>query len=790
MTRLPLRVGLGVGLVAGTTVALQVLLTRILGAELFYHFGFLAISLALLGVGGGAIAVYVWADRFDRVELRRGLARWTVAYAAALALAPIVLVRLDYRFDAIEAGFIANLAAACVTCAVPFLLAGVAIALAVRGYTRAIGTVYAFDLAGAALGAVVVVPLLWLVDAPVLAVALALVAAAAAVLFAPPRAREARLSLGALAAAALVLVLGATTPLAYLDPVGPDPAADRWTPLSRVLGYEPPRPGANGIVIYDRVVGEVIPYRPGDPYPDWRRTQEGPQSIAFQLTGPGRTAIIGGGGGRDVLAALGERQQVDVIELNRGIREVVDEDLAATSGRPYSLPGVRTRIGDGRSTLARGDDRYDVVAIGFTDTFSANSGQAYALTEANLYTVEAVDEYLDRLNPGGLLSLARPTRHSGDEALRATVLSLEALRRRGVADPQRHVVVIRGRYEVPFRVFEYGTVLVSPTPFTDAQLAQVRRLAGERGTGLLSAPGGPHVGAFAGLAAAPSLDAFCSAHPVDVCAPTDDRPFFFMAARPGDVIGGAATTDQIGVPDPLVILAVTLALLLVLCALAFVVPLLVRRERRGRPTAGSLGFFAAIGVGFLLLEVVLIQRFVLFLGFPTYALSVVLFSLLLWTGAGALLSTRAERSPRRALLVALAAGCALIALSAFGLQPLLRALIDLPFAARVAVTVALLAPAGICLGMAMPIGLRRLDALHPAGVPWAWGVNGAASVLASVLGIWIAITAGFAVTTLVALACYLAALAHAALGRWPDGSADGAGPRRDRPAAVAEPALT
>jgi hypothetical protein len=180
-----------------------------------------------------------------------------------------------------------------------------------------------------------------------------------------------------------------------------------------------------------------------------------------------------------------------------------------------------------------------------------------------------------------------------------------------------------------------------------------------------------------------------------------------------------------------------------------------------------MAFFGAIGLGFLLLEIALIQRFVLFLGFPTYALSVVLFSLLLFTGLGSLASGRLA-DPRRGLVVALAGACVLMAAAAFGLQPLLRALIEWPFAARVAVTVALLAPAGALLGMAMPIGLTRLAGLHPGAVPWAWAVNGVASVLASVVAVAVAITWGFAAVTLLALACYLAALAAAVRGKWPE----------------------
>jgi hypothetical protein len=761
---------LGVGLVAGCTLALQVLLTRVFSNVLLYHFGFLAISLALLGVGAGAILVYVRPGWFDRIELERQLARWSLAFAGLLAVATFVIVRLDYVYTGVNAGFALTLGAACVLAALPFLAGGLVIALAVRGYARTIGTLYAFDLAGAGLGAAAVVPLLWLVAAPTLIVVVAGLGAVAALLFAGG-APERTWALAGTGVAIVLVVLAAAAGAYDLKPPGLEPLADRWTPISRVLGYGQLSRTGSAYVTYDRVIGEIVPHRRGNPPPDWRRTQEGPQSVGYRLTGPGRALIIGGGGGRDILAALSERQRVDVIELNRAIRDVVDDDLRHLSGAPYSLPGVSTAIGDGRSTLSERDTRYDQVHLGFTDTYSGNSAQAFALTENNLYTVEAFQEYLDHLAPGGVLNISRPDREGINEALRATVLALEALEREGVRDPGRNVVVLLGEYTSPFNSFDYGTVLAKREPYTEAELRLVRRLVGERAERVAYAPDGPYAQGWDELAAAPDHRAFCESAAFDYCAPTDDRPFFFNLQRVGH-FGETAAPGGLRVPDPTLILAITLAILLMLSAAAFALPLALVRGQ-GRPSVASLGFFAAIGLGFLALEVVLIQRFVLFLGFPTYALSVVLFALLIFTGIGSLASARAGRAdPRRALIVALAAGAAMIALAAFGLQPLLRALIDLPFAARIACTIALLAPLGVALGMAMPLGLRRLEGLYPSGVAWAWGINGVASVLASVLAITVAIMLGFTVATLLALACYLAALAHALLGRWPgDGAA-------------------
>ncbi len=542
--------------------------------------------------------------------------------------------------------------------------------------------------------------------------------------------------------------------------------AEHWTPLGRVSGFElPGSPWAS--VFFDRVYAPVPVARDGPPL-SWNRLFTGPQSIGYEIAAPGRALIIGGGGGRDIHTALAAgRSQVDVIELNEAIRRVVDEDLGALSGSPYSRAGVSTRIGDGRSVLAARDDRYHHIHIGFTDTLSANSAQGLALLENNLYTLEAFEEFLDRLEPGGILNVSRLLKLVGDEALRVTVLALAALERRGIEEPSRHVVVVLGQDLFGER---FGTVLARLEPYTAAEIERIRALARQRGDGVAFAHGGPWLEGFGALARAESLDGFCRSYPLDICPPTDDRPFFFnmrrLGARPEEASG------YIYAADPSVVLLLTLAILTVLSAIAFVLPLgLVGSARR--PTVGSLTYFAAIGVGFLVLEIVLIQRFVLFLGFPTYALSVVLFALLLWTGIGSLLTTRVS-DERRALLVALAASFALIAAGAYTLQPLLRALIGLPFALRVAASIALLAPFGLALGMAMPLGLRRFKGLHPQSVAYAWGVNGVASVLASVLAVSVALHFGFAVASLLAAGCYLFAFAHAALGAWPAPAALGA----------------
>ncbi len=376
--------------------------------------------------------------------------------------------------------------------ALPSLAAGVVVALAIRGYTKWIGRVYVFDLVGAGLGALVVVPLLWATDAPTLVVCLGVVALVAATLFVLPASRDRLVGVAMATVGVGVVVASVTTSVLFLPPRFNIPTdarqlSDDWTPLSRVIAYDFPQ-NRFAAVFYNRDYAPV-PKVNGNDIPGWQELATGPQSIGYELTGPGRTLVIGGGGGRDIDTALAAGQkQIDVIELNEGIRKVVDEDLAELSGSPYSRPGVSTAIGDGRSVLAAHDRRYDVIHMGFAGTLNANAAAGFVLTENNLYTVDAFQEYFDHLTPNGVLDVSRiRTGGAGNEGIRLTVLVLASLERMGVEHPERNAVVVLGR---DILGEETATVLARLHPYTAGELQAIRRLADERGRGVVSRPAG------------------------------------------------------------------------------------------------------------------------------------------------------------------------------------------------------------------------------------------------------------------------------------------------------------
>jgi hypothetical protein len=320
------------------------LITRLLAAELFYDFGFLAISLALMGLGAGSIFLYLRPGWVPTDRLNTVLARWCAALAVLLLLVPIALVRLRFGTSgSVTLHFSFTLAILCAIAALPFTAAGIVVALAVKASTEWLGRLYACDLAGAAVGSIATVPLMWVISVPTLLVALGAVAAAASLLAADAR-RERIVASAMLVASAAAIALSATTHLYYMPPVTTahgTPVADRWGPLNRVVGYAPPQGSHIALLFDDRVYAPVWLWHRGTPLPNWRRLHDGPQSIGYAMTGPGRALIIGGGGGRDIENALTSgARRVDVIELNRDIVDVVDHALGRWSGSPYPLPGA------------------------------------------------------------------------------------------------------------------------------------------------------------------------------------------------------------------------------------------------------------------------------------------------------------------------------------------------------------------------------------------------------------------------------------------------------------------
>jgi hypothetical protein len=469
-------------------------------------------------------------------------------------------------------------------------------------------------------------------------------------------------------------------------------------------------------------------------------------TVGYQLRPPKRVAIIGAGGGRDILTArLTGAEQIDAVELNPHIVDLVSNRFGDVSGGVYQLEGVRAQVSEGRSFLTRSESRYDLIQISLIDSWAATAAGAFALSENNLYTLEAYRLYWSRLSDSGLLSTSRWM--AGKAVLempRLIGLNRAALVSMAVPDPEAHLALVQG--------MRVGTVLLSKRPFSASEIARLRGISAERGF-QLHHPLPPGEGAPIVQRSLREGPEFLNADGFEMTTPTDDRPFFFQVF-PILKLPDRELIDRFSANAQSVYALQLLVVTLAVVALAlFFAPFALARWMPARHGLwrGS-GYFVAIGIAFMWVEVPWLQRFILFLGHPSYASTVVLASLLLGAGLGSLASARLGLGflQRFGWLVP-----ALVLAVDLALAPLFGATLGWVFPLRVALSALLLAPIGFLLGSFFPLGMLRFGDRNKA---WFWAMNGAAGVLATAASLAGAMAFGFSRVAWAGVAAYALAV--------------------------------
>lgn len=768
---------------AALALALELLELRIFSYALDPQLVYSAISAALLGLGAGAMMVVRWpallCDPGQLSGCLSGFSLTTIATLAAFArISPAV-------------GFGPGAGVLFAILLVPYLFLGVLMAAATAREGTDIGRAYLANLAGSALGAAAVMPLLRPLGAERLVALIALLGALASL----PLAASRRHRLGSAAALTLALLSFALAPTLFAfqpDPrdlygvaltamrkvkIPGKPALEfsRWDPVSRVEVYA--FPGAFGEVdgqtpfklfVQDGGAGSMLV----GPHPETRAHlfENTVYGGAYLLRPrPARALIVGLGGAPDVLAALHHGAgRITGVELNASAIEVVRDRYAEFLGRPYQQPSVEIVHADGRSFLDRTTEHYDVIQMTGADTYAAGSGGAFMFTENYLYTSEAFGRYIDALAPGGVLSITR----FGLEPVRVVSTEIAALRARGVREPHRHIAVLAQGIWV--------NVLLTREPMSDeAADALAREVSAraarprpripiyealsfglDRPMELLYAPGHPQNNLYSAalLASARGDEGRALATlALDFSPVPDDRPFFFQHLtweRLGALLSPGAGDDYY--------LRGLRAHLGFLLGASLLGAALTLGPLRGRRPGGALAYFVALGLAYLFVELSVLQKGALFLGHPTYSATLTLLSLLLGSGAGAAWSSRLALPPARVARHAALALVPLLLVLHPLMQWLLGALLPLPFSLRVAALAAVLVPLGFLMGVPFPAGLRALRPRGEEALAWAIGVNSFASVLASLLAVPIAMFAGFSRVGALAAALYALAAWRAA----------------------------
>jgi hypothetical protein len=487
---------------------------------------------------------------------------------------------------------------------------------------------------------------------------------------------------------------------------------------------------------------------------------------------PSEALVIGVGGGVDIVSARANgARQVTGVEINQATIDLVQGQYREVVQWP-DWPDIRLICAEGRHFAKSTDARYDTIVMNGIDTFSALSSGAYVLSENYLYTVEAFEDYLRCLKPGGAMSISRWLFQQPRESLRLTNLYLNAAERAGVVDPAKSILHVAYPGPGPKEGFRWCTTIFKKEPFTPEQVKAILDVVrNQPDTAMIYFP---NVLAPAEQAA---LEAEFYAHDAEYMKPArtafqrlvrakdagerrafedeycynispvyDDRPFFFEyhkifeSARGDD--GNRLELRGTMVHYTLFIL---LAITAVAAFLAMIVPL-YRFEREGLRVRGVwslLGFFSSLGVGFMFVELGLTQRLNIYLGHPMYSLSVVLAGLLLSTGIGSFLSDRAGLATARALSIGMLGTALAVLVWLLAMNRIIPATLAQPLPVRLVITLTSIVPVGLLMGIPFATGVRSLHGPQSRFIPWVWGINGLTSVMASVLAIILAMRVGF-----------------------------------------------
>lgn len=785
------QIHVGLFTVALATLMYEILLTRIFSVTMWYHYAFVAISIAMFGLAFGSTVVYVFSNYFREEAAQARLSLFALFFGVSIPASFIAYLTIpvspSLEFEALRQLFI--LAAAYLVMAVPFILGGIVISLALTKFPKHISTLYAADLIGAAAGCVALLFVLHQTTGPTAVILISAIAVFSALLFS----NKDQLMIRAVSVFGALVLLGFGFWNGYLAGYGMAPLTlryvkgsvetgtlyEKWNSYSRITvwgnEHEETRPFGWGLserlpewyrarqlwLFIDSVAGTPLTKFDGDTE-QLGFLKYDIVNLVHYLRDNARVMVVGVGGGRDVLSALvfGQKEVIGV-EVNKAIVDAITQKYGDFTGHIERYSNVEIVNDEARSYISRGSEKFDIIQISLIDTWAATAAGAFVLTENSLYTTEAWHTFLDHLHKKGILTVSRwYFRDRPGEIYRLTALAAAALRDLGVENPREHIMIVRKmsvepEVQGPDGV---GTILVSKKAFSAEDVARVKYRSEELGFEIVLTPDESLDETFSALSGREAPTALFAAYPINIAPPTDDSPFFFHMLRLKDFANpaqwelGKTSFNMKAVATLLMLLVITVVFALLFIILPLVPAL---RSTVVKTTLPLVVYFAVIGLGFMLVEISLLQRLIIYLGHPVYSLSVVLFSILLAGGVGSYLTKALDGDSvfrhGTKILVVLVAVVGVLGIATPGI---LTAFDAAALSARVLISVGIVSVMGVVMGTAFPVGMKAASALSQDLTPFLWGVNGATSVVASVLAVVIAITAGISVSFLTGIAAY------------------------------------
>lgn len=786
-TRSPQIIYASTFLLAGSVIQLEVALTRVFSVLTWHHFTYMIISIALLGFGAAG-SYLTLRRRQEMVDFSpKRLPRYAYSYASTTVVSVLLLTQTHFEPLAAPKDWtqLLSLPLYYLLLVVPFFYAGLCLASILAIYSQDINRIYAADLLGASTGSLFSVAAIQHLGATNTIVLVALLASATGWMLATLD-PENKPILGSALVCLLVLCLGGGL---YLDPFLVYPSSSK--PLSSFVN---PRTGANVLDLSKwHVIARIDITKPirdrvmwaGDLSPQAVQTWEhrivfqdgwAPTNILrsdgdiakmtfldnllmaapYQIQENPRVLVIGIGGGIDALIAMYHRAtSVTGVDVNPIVVQSITSIYNDYAGGLFTGPNVEIHVAEGRHFLSRDKNQYDVIQLTGVDTFTALSSGAYALTENYLYTVEAMEDFRDHLTPNGVLSFSRWYFVPPRETLRLAATMIEAMENGGAETPARHIVIISGP--------SWAETLMKNSPFTPEEVQAIRQWAEDNTFRILYDPFHHMNSEYDYLLNANGTlrEDFYQQYPCNVQPSTDDRPFFFHYYKWSNLFKMNVETGH-GNPVtrfPLGLLTLLLSLVQILLFAGFGIMNPLRRLQQSlfaRPgTVATLTYFSALGLGFIFVEITLIQKLMVFLGGPTYSFSIALFAILLFSGLGSFFARQWDLRSGRTLLMLAGSVMGLILAVSLVLDRAIPHLLDYGLTGRAIVAVLIVAPLAFTMGMPFPLGIRILTCYCPDWIPWAWGTNSFMSVFGSIFCIFLSMHLGFRWVFIIAGLIYL-----------------------------------
>jgi hypothetical protein len=781
----------GLFLICMCVLMLQIIETRVLSVIAYYHLAFFAISMAMFGMTAGSLFVYFRENLFPGHKIFEKLVWISSAFAISVVVSALLAIttvltgfsgKADLLMMTVQWG---NLV---VMLATPYVFAGMAISLALTRSPFPVPLVYGVDLLGAAAGCLAVLAVLTLIDSVSAWLLVGAFGALGGIFFASaahcqprgvyePRQAIVRASFfphpWILAAGFTVLALANVAIQPYglklslvkerVEKVRDPDSLILWNSFSRVevsgageltpvmWGPSPTMPATEILQRYMRIDGSAASpmYRFDGDLSKLEFLKYDITNLAYSIRHDGRAAVIGIGGGRDLLSAayFGFRD-VTGVELNPIFVNLLTDRLRDYN-RVATLPGVRLYIDEGRSWFSRSDQHFDLIQMSMVDTWAATGAGAFSLSENGLYTVEGWRVFVRHLTPTGLLTVSRWYSPSNlGETGRMVSLAVAALRSEGISDPQAHLYLAV--------TDKLATLIVSRAPFSTADLTTLTATVDTlQFTAVMRPERPPASSVLSAILEGPTREVLASLSTVynlDLTPAYDDRPFFFQQLWISDprALLNATRSISDGVVGGNLKAVATLVLIIILSLALVLVTILVPslpslRHVELRIVLLGSTYFLLIGLGFMFVEMGLIQRISVYLGHPIYGLAIGLFGIIVSTGFGSLLSSRISLLPGTRLLVWAGLLGIYIAVLPYWLPALIDVFASAPLPMRMMVVLIAIVPCGVLMGFGFPTGMQIVNCIDQRPTPWFWAINAAAGVLAS--GLAVAISINFSIST-------------------------------------------